>query len=68
MTKDTKPAALAQEIKPARTRPADVQAPKHWRADPAPKPEPISAADEERRAKGPTRYGDWESKGIAIDF
>ena len=31
-------------------------------ADPAPPP------DGEERRLDPTRYGDWEKKGIAIDF
>jgi len=38
---------------------------------PVPKPEPLDetappAGEEERL--DPTRYGDWEKKGIAIDF
>jgi hypothetical protein len=38
---------------------------------PTPKPEPIEepappAGEEERL--DPTRYGDWEKKGIAVDF
>lgn len=38
--------------------------PPHWTNDPAPAPRP--AANEE--ALSPTRYGDWEKDGIAVDF
>lgn len=38
---------------------------------PLPKPEkvgpPVSPSGEEERLD-PTRYGDWEKKGIAVDF
>lgn len=38
---------------------------------PVPAPEPVDECDppegEEKRLN-PTRYGDWEKKGIAIDF
>jgi hypothetical protein len=36
-----------------------------------PEPEPVVAApapDGEEQRLDPTRYGDWEKKGIAIDF
>lgn len=38
--------------------------PAHWTNDPPPKPEPV----ENDEKLSPTRYGDWEHKGIAIDF
>jgi len=38
--------------------------PKHWSNDPA--PEPQEPKDDEELS--PTRYGDWEKNGIAIDF
>jgi len=38
--------------------------PSHWTNDPAPKPKAVE--DEEKLS--PTRYGDWEKNGIAIDF
>ena len=38
--------------------------PAHWTNDPPPKPKAIEDDEE----LSPTRYGDWESKGIAIDF
>ncbi|MEO1046248.1 MAG: DUF1674 domain-containing protein [Pseudomonadota bacterium] len=68
MANEARQNGLAQHVAPARKRPAHVTAPAHWKADPAPRPEPITEEDEKRRANGPTRYGDWESNGIAIDF
>ena len=52
-------------------RPVHVVAPKTLTpSPPVPVPEPIApsipAGEEERL--DPTRYGDWEKKGIAIDF
>ena len=36
---------------------------------PVPKPENVAAVQEPGRTKpDPVRYGDWENKGIAIDF
>jgi len=53
-------------------RPAHVVPPK-WTLPNPPVPEPQPATDQPEhggRKDGldPTRYGDWESKGIAIDF
>jgi hypothetical protein len=59
-------------MKRATRRPPHLEAPAYLtpsprvpepeRADPAPPP----AGEEERL--DPTRYGDWEKKGLAIDF
>ena len=68
MAKQDKEPALAQTVTPARKRPDHVTPPKHWKADAAPKPEAISDEAKEAHDNGPTRYGDWESKGMAIDF
>lgn len=38
--------------------------PAHWSNDPAPTPKPV--ANDEKLS--PTRYGDWEKDGIAVDF
>jgi hypothetical protein len=38
--------------------------PAHWSNDPPPIPEAGKGEEE----LGPTRYGDWVKKGIAIDF
>ena len=53
-------------------RPKHVQAPAYLSPSPpvpAPQPnaDPAPPAGEEARPD-PTRYGDWEKKGIAIDF
>ncbi len=55
-------------------RPAGVAAPAHWQADgaaAAAPPEPALVPFvplEEKGRPDPVRYGDWELKGIAIDF
>jgi hypothetical protein len=53
----------------ATKRPAGVTAPDHWRNDPVPEPiaVPFTGLVEKGRPD-PVRYGDWELKGIAIDF
>ena len=41
------------------------------KSPPVPKPEPAEQAgppDGEEKKLDPTRYGDWEKTGIAIDF
>lgn len=38
--------------------------PAHWTNDPVPAPKPV----ENDEALSPTRYGDWEKDGIAVDF
>ena len=53
-------------------RPKHLKAPGYLSPSPSlPQPEPVEAAPppagEEERLD-PTRYGDWEKKGIAIDF
>ena len=53
-------------------RPKHLKAPAHLSASPPiPKPEPAEPAPppagEEQRLD-PTRYGDWEKKGVAVDF
>jgi hypothetical protein len=53
-------------------RPKHVNAPAHLSSSPpVPEPEPLTAQEppsgEEHRLD-PTRYGDWEKKGIAVDF
>lgn len=53
-------------------RPKHLKPPKHLsKSPPVPKPERTGdgappAGEEERL--DPTRYGDWEKKGIAVDF
>jgi len=48
--------------KPATAKP--FVKPAHWISDPAPEPKQ-GKVDEEL---SPTRYGDWEKNGIAVDF
>ena len=52
-------------------RPDHVKPPAHLsKSPPVPEPEPIGndAGTKDRDSLDPTRYGDWERKGIAIDF
>ena len=52
-------------------RPPHLQPPKHWtKSEPAPAPAPAPEGEESGGPKGrePTRYGDWENKGICWDF
>lgn len=54
----------------ARTRPPHVAAPAHWQVDDGP-PHPAATPFEPQEVNGrpdPVRYGDWEHKGLAIDF
>jgi hypothetical protein len=52
-------------------RPANVKPPAHLsKSPPIPTPsEPVATAEAGGRdGPDPTRYGDWENKGIAVDF
>ena len=52
-------------------RPAHLQPPAHLsKSPPVPEPETVEAAPPagEEHKLDPTRYGDWEKKGIAVDF
>lgn len=54
----------------ATQRPAGVSAPDYWTNDSAP-PAPAAVEFQPQEVRGqpdPVRYGDWEIKGIAIDF
>jgi hypothetical protein len=50
--------------KRATKRPGRFDKPAHWTDAAA--PQPASAPESEEL--GPTRYGDWVRKGIAVDF
>jgi hypothetical protein len=59
-------------MKRAHKRPAHLDPPDYLSPSlPVPKPEPLNGAappaGEEERLD-PTRYDDWEKKGIAVDF
>ena len=58
-----KPATTAR----ATTRPAEFARPAHWTTSPAPEPRAIEPT-EDPDGLDPTRFGDWERNGIAIDF
>ncbi|MEO6198529.1 MAG: DUF1674 domain-containing protein [Sphingomicrobium sp.] len=53
-------------------RPANAKPPRHLsKSPPVPAPQPVDAAAPaagEEHKLDPTRYGDWEKKGIAVDF
>jgi hypothetical protein len=52
-------------------RPAHVKPPAHLSPNPpVPEPKAVEARPEAggRDGPDPTRYGDWELKGIAVDF
>ncbi len=53
-------------------RPAHVKPPAHLSPNPpVPKPEEVKAEPEyggRKEGSDPTRYGDYELKGIAVDF
>jgi hypothetical protein len=54
----------------AAKRPAHVKAPANWTTSPVPCPAPIreDEAADQPGGRNPVRYGDWELKGIAVDF
>jgi hypothetical protein len=56
----------------ASKRPGHLDPPAHLSpSPPVPEPEPDKAApppEGEETRLDPTRYGDWEKKGIAVDF
>ena len=53
----------------ARRRPAHLDPPPGLApSPPVPAAAPIAPAQAAEHADGPTRFGDWELKGMAIDF
>ncbi|WP_174274931.1 DUF1674 domain-containing protein [Sphingomonas bacterium] len=55
------------EQRAAQTPPGKLPPPAHLSPSP-PVPEPAPADPTATETLSPTRYGDWERKGIAIDF
>ena len=50
-------------------RPDHLKPPAHLSPNPpVPAPEAVKAPERDPMGKNPVRYGDWEHKGIAIDF
>jgi len=60
--------SLPQQIVRATRRPDNVSPPAHWTNSPVPSPKEGASSSSETSDQGPTRYGDWVSKGIAVDF
>lgn len=54
----------------ATQRPPHVKPPEGWTNTPVPAPEAVreDAAADQPGGRNPVRYGDWELKGLAIDF
>lgn len=54
----------------ATKRPAHVKPPAGWQNSPVPAPAPMheEPAEDQPGGRNPVRYGDWELKGIAVDF
>jgi hypothetical protein len=65
-------ADLRTHVDAVMKRPKHLDPPKHLSpSPPVPKPEdadPAAPPEGEEQRLDPTRYGDWEKKGIAIDF
>lgn len=50
-------------------RPDHVKPPKHLsKSPPVPTPEPLQRPEKDPLGLDPVRFGDWELKGIAVDF
>lgn len=50
-------------------RPAHVKPPAYLSPNkPVPKPAPAPPGPDDPNDRNPTRFGDWELKGIAVDF
>jgi hypothetical protein len=58
---------MSNQTPRATTRPANFARPDHWTTDPAPTPKAAEHRDDPDGID-PTRFGDWEKNGIAIDF
>lgn len=51
----------------ATVRPDHLEKPAHWGNPPVPQPK-VPEPGPEPGGLSPTRYGDWERNGIAVDF
>jgi hypothetical protein len=50
-------------------RPAHVKPPRHLSPNPpVPEPTPVKRDQPDPLGLDPTRYGDWELNGVAVDF
>jgi hypothetical protein len=63
-------AAMTQKIpatKRSTERPGNFEKPGHWTNEPVPRAETAKPTTDPA-GLSPTRYGDWERNGIAVDF
>jgi hypothetical protein len=58
---------MTEPTKRATTRPVAFTPPPHWTNPPVPEPRAVERGDDPD-GLDPTRFGDWERNGIAIDF
>ena len=50
-------------------RPPHVKPPEHLsESPPVPEPKPVAQPETDPLGRNPVRYGDWELKGVAVDF
>ncbi|MFV0624816.1 DUF1674 domain-containing protein [Sphingomonas sp. ac-8] len=50
-------------------RPPHVKPPEHLsKSPPVPEPEPVAPPEGDPLGANPVRYGDWELRGVAVDF
>ena len=70
MTNDSSPNATIGGTPRAVKRPAHMKAPEGWTNSAVPAPRPIveHQAEDQPGGRNPVRYGDWELKGVAVDF
>lgn len=60
---------ISEEASIMGKRPDHVRPPAYLsKSPPVPAPDPVDAAPKVTEELSPTRYGDWERKGIAVDF
>lgn len=59
--------SMKTPTKRALERPSGFTPPAHWTNEPAPEPRAV-VRGEDPDGLDPTRFGDWEKNGIAIDF
>jgi hypothetical protein len=60
---------MSKSVRKPGERPAHVKPPAHLSPNkPVPEPDSPEKTAGMAEKRGPTRYGDWEHKGIAVDF
>src|SRR3546814_13784658 len=70
MTNDSIPNPTIGGTPRAVKRPAHVKAPAGWTNSAVPTSRPVTEdkAEDQPGGRNPVRYGDWELKGVAVDF